>query len=625
MMMMDRERGSRARWTVPRRLAAAAAAPTEPLESPRPMMCPPEEEEAGALLLAPSSHLLMPASIDPVTPWERVRYVVGSALAIGGVAELIGFGTLGLLLGVAGGVAGYVFSEDLHQFFLAHLPVPPSARGTGARRLHWWLTGQVDPPVGDPHHREDDPDEEREDLDEDQDRDAAHRVAASCPQQPSQRSPDPQETASAPAPTRRLRRGATQADALPPDAVQLAPDLALPIDEIAGRAIFIAGIRRSGKTTLGVRIIEELGGHYLPIFWPDLEGDGLSMVEILPRGKIAGHPERFSPQYEYACAFEPVTLQNAFLLGFTILEEGWQVILDMASYPTVEEACQVIVQVIRGLFAWADAHPSRRVPCHIGLDEAQRFLPERLADSIIADKPTLEALLKASMDILAVGGKRGLAPLILTQRMAQVNKKIMAQSEIFFLLRQTMDNDLARCMEYVRRSTATEQEISRFAQGEGIYIGPDGEQFVTRFFKRHSSGVRSHTPRAEAARRYAGLPMRPLGASVPTTGAAPSRQPTVLVPALEDLQPCATEPPAAATVAPPQPLPSAPRLALELQKALDAWVPGMSYRDLGRAIGCGKDKAGELIEELRQRGLIPSKDQELALLHEAVDASEERA
>lgn len=132
---------------------------------------------------------------------------------------------------------------------------------------------------------------------------------------------------------------------------------------------------------------------------------------------------------------------------------------------------------------------------------------ERESDSIISDKVTLEQLLKAYMDIIAVGGKRGLAPLILTQRFAQVNKKIMAQSELFFILRQTMDKDLERCMEYVKRSTATEEDISRFQQGEGVYIGLGGEQFVTHFFKRHSDGSRSHTPTAEAAHRYAQMPL----------------------------------------------------------------------------------------------------------------------
>lgn len=425
--------------------------------------------------------------LDPISSlslWERTKYTAGTALTIGGLAELIGFGGLSFLLGAAGGVVGYVFSDEMRDFVLNHLPAPRTAYRSRKSRLDWWFTGEV---PGEPApHEEPEADEQP--------------VAAP-------------RTFSHP---HRRNVLAAQQD-LPPESIQLAPDLALPVSEIAGKAICIVGMRRSGKTTLGVRIAEELAGHYIPLFWPDLEGDCLSMVDMLPRGKVAGHPASYDPTSEYAYAFEPVTVDSAYLLGYTILEEGWQVVLDMASYPGVDEACQATVQVIQGLFAWANEHPDLQVPCHVGLDEAQRFLPERLSDSIIQDKAVLDALLKAYMDIISVGGKRGIAPLILTQRFAQVNKKIMAQSELFFILRQTMDKDLERCMEFVKKSTATEDDISRFQQGEGVYIGLGGEQFVTRFFKRHSDGSRSHTPRAEAARRYADMPMRRAGQQAATS------------------------------------------------------------------------------------------------------------
>lgn len=50
-----------------------------------------------------------------------------------------------------------------------------------------------------------------------------------------------------------------------PTHVHLADDLLIPVNDIAGKAIFIAGIRRSGKTTLGTRLAEQLSQHYLPI------------------------------------------------------------------------------------------------------------------------------------------------------------------------------------------------------------------------------------------------------------------------------------------------------------------------------------------------------------------------
>jgi len=287
--------------------------------------------------------------------------------------------------------------------------------------------------------------------------------------------------------------------------VDLADDLHLDVDEIAGKATFIVGMRRSGKTTIGTRLAEQLGGKFhLPLFIPDLEGDYLSLADagILPQCVIAGHPDAYDPRAGYLYAnIDSIT--DAQVLGYDILESGLQVILDMGSYDTVERACEMIVNIIKGIFAWTKRNPTELCPCEIYLDEAQRFLPENLGDSLIQDAAILNALLKAYMDILAVGGKRGLTPVILSQRFAQKNKKIFAQSEVQFIMRQTNDLDLARCMQYVKKSIATPEQIATFAQGQGVYIGADGTQRVTRFSPRESDGGRSCTPKAAVAMRYA--------------------------------------------------------------------------------------------------------------------------
>jgi hypothetical protein len=386
--------------------------------------------------------------------------------------------------------------------------------------------------------------------------------------------------------------------------LDLAPDLHLDLDELAGKAIFIVGIRRSGKTTLGARIAEELGKWYIPLLIPDLEGDLLALAEVLPRAIIAHGPKTETADYQSTdkvhCA--TITVQNAFTLGYDILDEGYQVLLDLASYPSLEEAIGVQVALIRGLFCWADEHPAERTTCQVYLDEAQRYLPQTLDDSVIQDKIVRAELLRAYMDIIAIGGKRGIAPVILTQRLAQVNKKIMAQSEVLFLMRQTMDNDLARCMEYVKRSTATEEMIARLWPGQGIYIGADGTQRLTQFHKRQSSSARSHTPRAAVALRYAQMPMQPIKPPLAQPAPHPQQQ--------EQPTPKPAETrrlPETSTLAPKM-VPTrhaSAALSPELQRALDAYTQGHTkYRDLGHAIGVGKDKAGALIQELKRRKLI---------------------
>ncbi len=139
--------------------------------------------------------------------------------------------------------------------------------------------------------------------------------------------------------------------------LDLAPDLRLDLDDQTGKAIFIIGIRRSGKTTLGARIAEELGKWYIPLLIPDLEGDLLSLAEVLPRAIIAHGPKIATADYQssaYTVHSAAITVQNAFTLGYDVLEKGYQVLLELASYPSLEQAIGVQVALIRGLFCWTD-------------------------------------------------------------------------------------------------------------------------------------------------------------------------------------------------------------------------------------------------------------------------------
>jgi hypothetical protein len=328
--------------------------------------------------------------------------------------------------------------------------------------------------------------------------------------------------------------------------LDLAPDVHLPLRDLAGKAIFVCGMRRHGKTTLGARLAEQLGQHCLPLVIPDLEGDYLSLAEVLPRAVIAGHSHA-AGQYPVSQFVAADSVQAAYQVGYDTLEHGYQLLLDLSSYTTLDAAIAIQINVIRGLFHWTNRHPDQRVPCHVFLDEAQRYLPQTLSESVILDRTVLGMLLKCYMDIIAIGGKRGIAPVILTQRFAQVNNKIMAQSEVFFLLRQTHDTDLDRCMEYVNREVASRKQIACFQPGQGVYIASDGTQIVTQFTPRESSGERSASPQPEAASRYAHMPLyRPAREAAAAREAVPSAdqasERVTVPPLMPPLEPAKPEP-----------------------------------------------------------------------------------
>lgn len=288
--------------------------------------------------------------------------------------------------------------------------------------------------------------------------------------------------------------------------IVLSPDLVLDRDEIICKAIFAVGQRRSGKTTLAALLAEQMGAYHVPLFIPDSEGDLLSVYELLPRGVIAAAPGSPWEENEEVNLWV-VTTDDADVLGFQILYEGMQVIFDMSSFEDENEAWQVVAGVIKGLFDFANQYPEMRCPVEVFLDEAQKYLPQDMSTSAISDAETRNHVLSAYKNLSGTGGKRGLTPVIFSQRFAETNNQIIAQSELRFILRQTQDNDLERCKKYVKAETATPQEIANLSKGQGVFVGEDGTQLVTTFYPRRSDSRRSSTPTASAVERFANAPL----------------------------------------------------------------------------------------------------------------------
>lgn len=491
-----------------------------------------EEQQWGALPPA--------LVVETMSRLEKAKYFGSAALTTTILADLVGMGATSLVIGLAaGGVAAY-WSEEIRGVIMDHLPAPKQAT-TRQSKLQWLLTGQV----ATPHV----PDDEKK-AEQEQQRDEPQTAGMQ-------------------------------------GVIDLAPNLQIPVNDIAGKAIFIVGMRRSGKTTLGARLAEEFGRHFLPLLIPCLEGDYLSLVEVLPRAIIVGHPgaEQRHCRYDFTAIIpekddKGYKLNEAVKFGYELLEVGYQAILDLSSYPSLDEAIMIQVGIIRGMFLWADTHPENRCPSYVYLDEAQRYLPENLKESVVDHPAILDQLFKAYKDIIAIGGKRGISPVILTQRFAQVNKKIMAQSEVLFIMKQTFDIDLKRCMEFVKKSTAIEEQIAEFKQGQGVYIAADGSQLLTRFHQRRSSGERSHTPKAEMARRYAMSP-REVGQKMPFTIPGPACAPSV--------------PPSDLRIASPSPSPSSNRASLRL---VEGGNEAMRRGNEGAEGGEGEE---EILSELEKR------------------------
>lgn len=263
------------------------------------------------------------------------------------------------------------------------------------------------------------------------------------------------------------------------DHLKLAPGLAIPLDDIVGRAIRIAGTRRSGKTTLGIRLAEFLGRHGASLLIPCQQGEYLPLIGLFPRGLIIGAPASPRRQGTYAeVPFRPVGPEDAYAFGQTLLAEGLQVILDVSSYQN-DEASQILANCIHGMLDWnVLSNPAQRVPCHVFLEEANSLLPARQSDSRLHDPETRASLLKAFTNMVDSSVRCGIAPVLLAQCISQIDRHILAGTvqAISFLLHQEQGADLEWCLQHIEKTTATRTDLTSSTAGQGIYLGVNGEQ-----------------------------------------------------------------------------------------------------------------------------------------------------
>jgi hypothetical protein len=406
--------------------------------------------------------------------------------------------------------------------------------------------------------------------------------------------------------------------------LDLAPDFRPHVNDILGHAILGIGQRGTGKSNLAARLIEQLGEHPIPMFVGDYKGDYTTLPEILKRCVIAGAPDW--PGQKECDIYWRITKQNAEHAGALIMERGVQLVFECLTYDSLDEACEVMTSVIKGMFDWSLKQPiDQRIPALVLLDEAQQFLPQNQGDSRI-NKELSNQLFLMFEKLNSVGRSFGFTPAFFTQRIAQIRKEVIGGSELFFLMRQTLPLDLR---EYEKIIGKDENEkwlldrriAQRLEQGYGI-VFRDGEFFVTHFKKRGSTH-NNITPELEDAIAFyesrSGAPlhmdeMEPLPSKTHQPSTPPSEQPRSAPVRQEQVAqqtPQSTARPRLALVREETPAPVStparqpmarriPGIPMELQQAAQVFQPGMSTADLARALNCSPGEARIYRQELRK-------------------------
>jgi hypothetical protein len=295
--------------------------------------------------------------------------------------------------------------------------------------------------------------------------------------------------------------------------MQLAKDLMFHPDKMLSGRVSIFGLPNSGKSNLVAKLCEELGREELdvPFVLADTEDEYSQLVDErrtwLKHGYTAGSPTAFADGATPPPHFIAVDPAGAYYFGQMVLDQGFQVVLNLESYDTEEEAAIVMCEVVRGMRDWEQEQISDdRVSCFFILEEAATWLPQNTSEIKERLTPQTLALLQNTMfnTVVRKGRKRGLGFIFATQRPAEIDKRAM-KSSWRFLMWQTEKNDLDVYEEMCPQIDRT--KVQQFRPGEAVVMGP-GIILHTRLFERRSPDC-AKTPGLASVRRRYGTGQRP--------------------------------------------------------------------------------------------------------------------
>ena len=271
------------------------------------------------------------------------------------------------------------------------------------------------------------------------------------------------------------------------------------IQSFLGQIMLVCGLRRFGKSNFMAVFAEELARFFIPEVGPgslpmlivDTEDEygPLANRQYLPRGFTAGSPDLRRIMKNSI----GITVSNAYAIGQNMLEQTLQVVLNMKSYLTDEEAALVLCELIRGMNAWEEARPNKeRLPVMLLMDEASKWLPQDMRESSVS-KETQHLLYKTFFGtVVNRGGKRGWGAAFACQRIQQIHKSAL-QAPWKFLFYQTQKVDLEQYETFGLQA----EDVLTLRQGECFIFSPSIIGFRT-FIRERTSPHLGHTPGIEA-------------------------------------------------------------------------------------------------------------------------------
>jgi len=274
--------------------------------------------------------------------------------------------------------------------------------------------------------------------------------------------------------------------------LRISERLFLPVDWMT-LATVIYGSRGSGKTSLAAVFAEEVskaGQRFCAI---DLKGD-LYGLKSTADGKGDGIPVVI-----FGGEHQDVPLEDGAgaFVGETVAGLGQSCVLDLEHFSKGKQ--------VRFLAAFFEAlYDRNRDPLLLILDEAQRYAPQgRMID------PDTAKCLGAVEDIVKLGRKHGVGPVLLTQRGSGLNKEVSELCDMLVAFRTPGPLDQDRVKDWLDANTTKVQRDEVMGQLSGLPTGtavfasghPDLKIFGVYPVRRRETFDSSATPKVGQRRK----------------------------------------------------------------------------------------------------------------------------
>lgn len=247
--------------------------------------------------------------------------------------------------------------------------------------------------------------------------------------------------------------------------IKIASNLSLPLDLVT-ESIGILAIKRVGKSYLAQKIVEQLLRAKQQVVVTDPKGDWWGL-----RAGSDGDPGGGFPILILGGEHGdlPLEVNAGETIGRMVVEERVSVILDLSTFrkSQIPTFMALFLETIYRL----KAKEQYRTPVMIAIDEADAIAPQR-PDAGEA------RMLGAAEDIVRRGGQRGIGIMMVTQRAAVLNKNVLTQMGILFILRTISPQDRAAMAEWYKINGTPEQieklnsSIASLQKGEAWVWSP---------------------------------------------------------------------------------------------------------------------------------------------------------